>query len=55
MKVYIVTKGAYSDYQIVKVFLEYAKAEKYIELNKNNSLYDWDVEEYDTYDDNFLM
>ena len=30
MKVYIVTQGAYSDYEICQVFLDKEKAEKYL-------------------------
>ena len=54
MKVYIVTKGVYSDYQIVKVFSDYATAERYKDLNSKESLYDyWDVEEHDIHNENY--
>jgi hypothetical protein len=54
-KVYVVTSGEYSDYHIVKVFLDKAKAEKYAEVYKKTE--SWadsvGVEEYIIYDDNF--
>ena len=47
MKVYVVTSGIYSDYQIKKIFLSRERAEAYKEW-----LYDAnDIEEYDTADD----
>jgi len=53
MKVYIVTQGEYSDYRIVKVFLNKEKAEKYAKYNSTG--YDeCFVEEYDTYDENLI-
>ncbi len=53
MKVYIVTQGDYSDYSIRKVFLDKEKAEKYAKYisTKYDEAY---VEEYDTYDENFI-
>lgn len=53
MKVYIVTQGAYSDYSIRKVFLDKEKAEKYAKYisTQYDEAY---VEEYDTYDENFI-
>ena len=54
MKVYVVTEGRYSDYGIVQVFLNKEKAENYVKYNRG----DWNdmqVEEYDTYDDNWQM
>lgn len=43
MKVYIVTRGEYSDYQIESVFLDKEKAEKYIDTHDS----DMEIEEYD--------
>ena len=55
MKVYVVTEGEYSDYSIVKVFLNKEKAEKYAELYEKTDRYAdcVNVEEYETYDKNF--
>ena len=43
MKVYIVTSGEYSDYQIESVFSDKEKAEKYIDTHDS----DMEIEEYD--------
>ena len=51
MKVYIVTKGCYSDYTISKVFLDKTKAERYVKYF-NASIDDGlQIEEYDTDDE----
>lgn len=51
MKIFIVTKGCYSDYSISKVFLDKAKAEQYIKYF-NASIDDGlQLEEYDTDDE----
>jgi hypothetical protein len=53
MKVYIVTRGEYSDYGISKVFLDKEKAKKYVELSQHH----WDtprLEIYETYDDKII-
>lgn len=47
MKVYIVTSGCYSDYDIEKVFTDKVKAEEYAEWLRDSN----PVEEYDTEDD----
>jgi hypothetical protein len=53
MKIYIVTAGEYSDYHIVRVFLDKEKAERYISLCGNH--YDEPViEEYETDDDSII-
>lgn len=55
MKVYIVTSGEYSDYQIEKVFLDKAKAEEYSKKATTDHYGEsYDVEEFDT-DDNMDM
>lgn len=54
MKVYIVTKGDYSSYRILKVFLDKKKAEEYAKYNSSF----WEkavVETYDTNDENFQI
>jgi hypothetical protein len=54
MKVYVVTRGEYSDYSIDKVFLDKEKAEKYAELYSKGNCYDTTrVEEYIVYDEFF--
>lgn len=55
MKVYVVTEGEYSDYGIVKVFLDKEKAEKYAELYEKTERFadNVNVEEYTIYDDSF--
>jgi hypothetical protein len=54
MKVYVVTEGEYSDYSIVKVFLNKEKAEKYAELYGKGDWFDTTrVEEYIVYDEFF--
>ena len=53
MKVYIVTRGSYSDYHIEAVFLSKEKAEYYVKYN-SGSYYDTPyIEEYDTEDENY--
>lgn len=54
-KIYIVTTGEYSDYRIVKVFLDKEKAEKYAEVyQKTDKCADnTSVEEHVMYDDCF--
>lgn len=50
MKIYVVTKGEYSDYEIMDVFLDKGKADLYAMVHST----DWDicqVEEYDTKDE----
>lgn len=52
MKVYIVTNGSYSDYHIVKVFLDKEKAHDFANRATTSGYdQDYDVEEYDTEDD----
>lgn len=52
MKIYIVTRGCYSDYCIETVFTVKEKAEEYVKYNKHNSFgSDMRIEEYDTSDD----
>lgn len=52
MKVYIVTKGCYSDYEIEAVFTSLRKAELYVAGCKNNKYSnDFDIEEYETADE----
>ena len=54
MKVYIVTKGDYSSYRILKVFLDKKKAEEYAKYSSSS----WEkavVETYDTNDENFQI
>lgn len=54
MKVYVVTEGEYSDYSIVKVFLDKEKAEKFAELYSKGDIFSTvSVEEYEIYDNNF--
>ena len=55
MKVYVVTRGEYSDYSIEKVFLDKEKAEKYAELYEKTNRYadNVNVEEYTIFDDSF--
>lgn len=50
MKVFIVTEGEYSDYQIKAVFSTKEKAEKYIDTHGNDTV---NIEEYelDSYDE----
>lgn len=44
MKAYIVTVGSYSDYQIVRVFLDKALAEQYAKLmGMDYTVEEWDV------------
>ncbi len=50
MKVYVVTTGCYSDYQIDRVFTDKYKAEDYRKWCRDAN----DVEEYDT-EDNFVF
>ena len=53
MKVYIVTRGSYSDYHIEAVFLSKEKAEYYVKYN-SGSYYDTPyIEEHDTEDENY--
>ena len=54
-KVYVVTSGEYSDYRIVKIFTDKAKAEKYAELYQKTDCWadNTQVEEYEIYDDCF--
>lgn len=47
MKVYIVTEGSYSDYEIKRVFLDEEKAQKYKDIIGGES----QVEEYETSDE----
>jgi len=49
-KVYIVTAGSYSDYHIVRCFLDKNNAEEYIKISDEWDLND-DIEEYNL-DDN---
>lgn len=52
MKVYIVTKGYYSDYHIEAVFTSLRKAELYVAVRKNNKYSDDHyIEEFDTADE----
>lgn len=52
MKIYIVTKGYYSDYHIEAVFTSLRKAELYVAVRKNNKYSDeYDIEEFDTADE----
>ena len=54
MKVYVVTKGDYSSYRILKVFLDKKKAEEYAKYSSSS----WEkavVETYDTNDENFQI
>jgi hypothetical protein len=55
MKVYVVTRGEYSNYSIDKVFLDKEKAEKYAELYEKTNRYadNVNVEEYIVYDEFF--
>ena len=51
MKVYVITKGAYSDYRIVGVSLDKKRAKeiaKAVDESKESWLYEARVEEYDT-------
>lgn len=51
MKVYIVTRGSYSDYHICRIFLDKEKAQMYADwLDESN-----DVEEWETSDDQVLI
>lgn len=53
MKVYVVTRGSYSDYGISKVFLDKKKAERYVKLSQHQ----WDtprIETYETHDDSII-
>ena len=58
MKVYIVTRGTYSAYKIVAVFLRRREAELYIATHNNDdNIFDWDepfneIEAYETQDGN---
>ncbi len=54
MKIYIVTKGAYSDYHIVKVFENKEKAEMYSKYNSSNGD-GCTIEEYETDDKNLTI
>lgn len=49
MKVYVVTSGSYSDYQIEKIFSARETAEMYIDAFGDDD--DWDVEEYEVEDE----
>lgn len=52
MKVYIVTNGSYSDYHIVKVFTDKAKADDFAKRATTSGYdQDYDVEEFDTEDE----
>ena len=51
MKVYIVTSGSYSDYQIDRVFLDKEKAETYVKLSEGR---DAILEEYEADDDKLI-
>lgn len=61
MNVYVVTSGDYSAYEIVKVFLDKQKAERFVEhCNQNpkhNFCFDCDyrLEEYSVSDDDFSL
>lgn len=56
MEVYIVTQGVYSDYHIAKVFLDKAKAEKFVEVhNTCTDDDDYMIETFDTNDDDFSL
>lgn len=48
MKIYVITRGTYSDYHIVTIFTDKHKAELYLKYYNYCNL-----EEYDTADDNF--
>lgn len=56
MKIYVVTRGEYSNYRIEEVFLTKEKAKLYINAHRHDASYyydeDYDIEEYDTFDDN---
>lgn len=51
MKIYVVTSGEYSSYGIEAVFSTHEKAEKFIALKHDESIYSWNeeyyIEEYD--------
>lgn len=54
MKIYIVTSGAYSDYQICAVFLSEEKAKLFCAANNDPTGDAWDdcdIEEFETSDD----
>lgn len=51
MKIYVVTTGCYSDYEIRRVFLDKNKAEEYSNWLVGSN----PVEEYDTSDDSLLF
>lgn len=51
MKVYVVTRGSYSDFSIEKVFLDLNEAEKYCAVHNDDYLDTPIIETYDT-DDN---
>lgn len=52
MKVYIVTKGFYSDYSIEAVFTSLRKAELYVAVRKNNEYSnEYDIDEFETDDE----
>lgn len=49
MKVYVVTTGSYSDYEIAKIFLDKNKAEEFANWVKDSN----GVDEWETSDDDF--
>ena len=50
MKVYVVTKGCYSDYHIVFVTLDRKRADTFVKRYNKTEYEDYRVEEYDTDD-----
>ena len=53
MKIYIVTRGVYSDYRIEQVFLSEDKANEYCKYSKGYG--EAEVDEFDTFDNSFNM
>lgn len=51
MRIYIVTGGEYSDYRIVKVFLDKSAAKSFVSRAADHYFYGYRVEEYDTEDE----
>lgn len=51
MDIFIVTAGEYSDFRIVKVFTDEAKADAYVEARKG-SMWDYTVEKWDSEKEN---
>lgn len=52
MKVYVVTDGNYSDYEVVGIFVDKDKANNYCELHTS---LDGNVEEWDTMDEDYKI